>query len=346
MVRPSSLPTTFHHHQMMEVVSGRSSVEARRVCGGGEDEEGEVRSGVNGVESCQDLTMSEVKRVEKEEEEVERLDVLGSDLTTVNSESSSMGEVKLGSDFTTVNSESSSMGEVKLGSNLTTVNHVEAQDSIASQPEGIDQFAQEFVKAYGEGGRLDHTPIIGTREGLALRQIPSTAYENPKFLEYIKRLNRQENIEDYIAYKIAVIGDQIEIQYRDKLDMAVEEVFYEVVKESLTWKTFSSVATKLQLQATRVQDSVMLIPAFARQLRDKMPNFGTAIGKYTTTMLDNYASEQIMDMGGWVSSFDWTDSNITIGNDFFVKWWPRVYAIGTTLSVWWYIGTPCAFKTT
>ena len=135
----------------------------------------------------------------------------------------------------------------------------------------------------------------------AVPGIPLTAFQDPKFCKYAETLDHTLVLSDYITYKMRVIGDRIEEKYADKLDQAVEEVFYELVKENLTWNSFSSVAKRLLWEGARIQDGIMLIPCFARQLVDCVPHLGETIGHYTETILDNYAAESILGMGGWVS---------------------------------------------
>ena len=183
----------------------------------------------------------------------------------------------------------------------------------------VNPFALEFqqgLSASGgsgtsEGSSLKHSiskinrsplPTILTCKTPSPKEIPPKAYQDPKFVAYIKTLDHEADVKDYITYKMQRIGDQIELKYADKLNRAVDEVFYELVKESLSWQTFKAVSTRLLLQGNRVQDGIMLIPAFARQLRDMMPQWSTRIGSYTEEMLHTYAEDHILEMGGWVSS--------------------------------------------
>lgn len=133
------------------------------------------------------------------------------------------------------------------------------------------------------------------------KTIPKKAFQDQNFMEFIKTLGRKPEVQDYITYRMRVIGDHIEERYADKLNQAWDEVFFELVKENLSWKTFSKISRKLLLQGTRVQDGVMLIPTFARQLMEFVPNLNSTIGQYTEDVLDTYASDNILGMGGWVS---------------------------------------------
>ena len=140
-------------------------------------------------------------------------------------------------------------------------------------------------------------------DGMARREIPSKAFQDVRFQEYIKTLDHSPpSVQDYITFKMRVIGDLIEETYADKLNQAMDEVFYELVKENLTWNTFKTVSKRLLVQGARIQDGIMLIPCFARQLVDFVPGLGATIEDYTAAVLDNYAADHILGMGGWVST--------------------------------------------
>ncbi len=133
------------------------------------------------------------------------------------------------------------------------------------------------------------------------KKIPSKAFKDRNFLRYISSLDHEPGVSDYITYKVGVIGDRLEEQYADDLSAAVDEVFYELVKEKLSLNTFVNVSRRLLLQGARLQDGILLIPCFARQLIDYVPHLGSLIGSYTESVLDSYASDSILGMGGWVS---------------------------------------------
>lgn len=140
--------------------------------------------------------------------------------------------------------------------------------------------------------------VLSTR-----REIPQKAFQDVRFQEYIKTLDHSPPlVQDYITFKMRVIGDLIEETYADKLNQAMDEVFYELVKENLTWNTFKTVSKKLLMQGTKVQDGILLIPCFARQLADCLPGLGATIEGYTADVLNNYAADHILGMGGWVST--------------------------------------------
>lgn len=132
--------------------------------------------------------------------------------------------------------------------------------------------------------------------------IPSKAFKDPKFLEYISHLDHPPVLSDYITYRVGFIGDQIEQKYKPQLNMALDEVFYEVLKKSLSWQTFRDVSSKL-LVLGGIQDGVMLIPCFARQVVHFVPDLRDTVGRYTERVMDTFASDTILGMGGWVSSF-------------------------------------------
>lgn len=131
--------------------------------------------------------------------------------------------------------------------------------------------------------------------------IPMKAFNDPGFLAFMEEMGKEPEVSDYVLYKMRVIGDEIEKRYSEELNQAMDEVFFEVVKHSLSWHTFKSVSRKLLVYGTRIQDSILLVPCFARRLVDVMPQMGGRIVDYTEEVLDSYASDSILGMGGWVS---------------------------------------------
>ena len=131
--------------------------------------------------------------------------------------------------------------------------------------------------------------------------IPRKAFQDKGFLQFMEELGHDPEVSDYITYKVRVIGDQIEKKYYRELNQAMDEVFYELVKQSLSWRTFKAVSKRLLVCGARVQDSILLVPCFARRLVDMVPQLGGRIADYTEQVLDSYASDSILGMGGWVS---------------------------------------------
>lgn len=131
--------------------------------------------------------------------------------------------------------------------------------------------------------------------------IPRKAFQDREFLLFVKQLEHAPDVSDYITYKMRVIGDRIEKRYSKELNQAMDEIFYEVLKKNLSWTTFSSASRRLLVGGARIQDGILLVPCFARRLMDLVPNLSSTIGQYTEKILDNYASDSILGMGGWVS---------------------------------------------
>lgn len=132
--------------------------------------------------------------------------------------------------------------------------------------------------------------------------IPAKAFQDQRFLDYVDHLDHEPKVQDYITFQMGIIGDLIEEQYSEKLNQAMDEIFIELVKQQfVSWDTFREVSKRLLMQGSKVQDGIMLIPCFARQLMDYVPQLGTTIGQYTEVVLDRYARDNILGMGGWVS---------------------------------------------
>ena len=54
------------------------------------------------------------------------------------------------------------------------------------------------------------------------------------------------------------------------------------------------------LQGQHMQDGVLMIPCFARRLLECVPNMRDTIANYTQMVMDNYATDLILNIGGWV----------------------------------------------
>ena len=131
--------------------------------------------------------------------------------------------------------------------------------------------------------------------------IPSKAFQDPDFLLYISRLGYPPELSDYVTYKMRVIGDKIEERYSKELNQAMDDILYDLLKVNLTWSGFSGASRKLLVGGAKIQDGILLVPCFARRLMDVVPELSCKIGHYTEMILDNYATDTVLGMGGWVS---------------------------------------------
>ena len=131
-------------------------------------------------------------------------------------------------------------------------------------------------------------------------KLPSHLLDDPKFRDYVSRLDRKPKKSDYISYKIAMIGDEIDKKYDQQLNQALDTIIYEVMKKNVSWKSFSRVSQKLMVQGQHMQDGIFMIPCFARRLLECVPNMRDTIAGYTEMVMDNYAADLILDVGGWV----------------------------------------------
>ena len=182
----------------------------------------------------------------------------------------------------------------------------------------VDPFAAEFeaglnhgsiMSTAADGPSTSHASLLPDSDYLTphprpgyKKEIPRKAFQDPRFLAYIRTLDHEPEVQDYITFKMAMIGDLIEEQYAEKLNQALDEVFVELVKqEFVSFATFKHVSKRLLLQGRKIQDGIFLIPTFARQLLDFVPQLGGTIEHYTHMVLDTYASDNILGMGGWVS---------------------------------------------
>ena len=206
-----------------------------------------------------------------------------------------------------------------LAAQMAFASHSTSHGFYSSLEVDVDPFAKEFqagVKEEKSGrcrGDSTTSPIGVSRQisemlithPLTVKdsktKIPRRAFSDPEFINYIKTLDHDPEVSDYITYRMRVIGDIVEKRYADKLSQAMDEIFFEVLKQSVSWSMFSSISRRLLLEGARIQDGILLIPCFARQLINYVPHLGDTIGHYTESILDKYAADSILGMGGWVS---------------------------------------------
>ena len=165
-------------------------------------------------------------------------------------------------------------------------------------------FQVEFAEALkgkevGElGGTTDEEGLSDQSE--VLEELPPHLLEDPSFRDYVSKLGWIPKKSDYISYKIAMIGDQIDQKYDQQLNQALDAIIYEVMKENVSWQSFRKVSQKLMLQGQHMQDGILMIPCFARRLLECVPNMRDTIADYTQMVMDNYATDMILNVGGWV----------------------------------------------
>ena len=136
--------------------------------------------------------------------------------------------------------------------------------------------------------------------------IPSSAYNNPHFLNYMQTLSHDPTYDDYLAFQVVerlvVIGERIEERYKDKIDFALDNIFMDIMKKPFSFESFRAVAGRLFFEAKRVQDSLFMIPLFARRLKEILkPEMKGYVNDYTEMFMDNVVTKYLMSMGGWVS---------------------------------------------
>lgn len=132
-------------------------------------------------------------------------------------------------------------------------------------------------------------------------QVPARAFKDTKFLKFVDTLDHKPTKADYISYQLRMIGDQIDLKYDDKLNHALDAIFMDVYKNRISWETFSMISKKLLLEGQKLQDGIFLITCFGRRLAELTPQFGDTVTGFTNDVLDKYASNLIMNFGGWVS---------------------------------------------
>ena len=139
-------------------------------------------------------------------------------------------------------------------------------------------------------------------EEATLKEIPARAFTNPNFIKYVKALGREPLLEDYISFQLCMIGDQIDRKYDVQINQALDAVLMDIVKSTVSWQNFSAVSKRLLLEGQRVQDGLFMIPCFGRRLCEVMPQFGETISYFTQQVMNQYAADILLSMGGWVSA--------------------------------------------
>ena len=141
---------------------------------------------------------------------------------------------------------------------------------------------------------------------LKQKTIPPSAYDDPGFRQYLKTLSHPPTYDDYLSFRVVrrlvVIGDDIEVRYKDKINNALDNIYMDIMKKTFSFENFSMIANRLLLESKRMQDRVFMIPLLARRLKEEVtPQMASAVGKYTETFMDNFVTKYLMSMGGWVS---------------------------------------------
>ena len=80
--------------------------------------------------------------------------------------------------------------------------------------------------------------------------LPPHLLDDPNFRIFLAGLDHKPTKSDYISYKIALIGDAIDAKYDTQLNQALDALFTEVLKNTITWDSFSRAAKKLMLQVS------------------------------------------------------------------------------------------------
>ena len=141
---------------------------------------------------------------------------------------------------------------------------------------------------------------------LKRKTIPPSAYDDPRFRQYLKTLSHSPTYDDYLSFRVVrrlvVIGDDIEVRYKENINNALDNIYMDIMKKTFSFENFSMIANRLLLESKRMQDRVFMIPLLARRLKEEVtPQMASAVGKYTELFMDNFVTNYLMSVGGWVS---------------------------------------------
>lgn len=120
-------------------------------------------------------------------------------------------------------------------------------------------------------------------------KLPDEVFEDPKFIEYCRRLDHPPTREDYTTYKILIVSELIDAKFGNKLEAALHEVMLIALKDKLGYAEFAKISYKLALQAKHIQERMLLISCLGRRLLEKMPNLEDMISSYTTYAVEEMA---------------------------------------------------------
>ena len=162
----------------------------------------------------------------------------------------------------------------------------------------ISPFKEKFDRA-----TQDANPPGAKRQptGKISANLPQEALEDEHFQDYLFQRSLKPSRSVYVAYKITKISEKIDCKYSKTLDQALDSIFHEVLMEDISWENFSAVCRKLLFQGEETQDGIFMIPAFARKLLQFLPKMREQITSYTQMVFDEYATEWLLNKGGWVS---------------------------------------------
>ena len=137
------------------------------------------------------------------------------------------------------------------------------------------------------------------------RTIPSSVRDNPDFHQYVQTLSHEPTYDDYLAFRVVqrlvIIGDNIEERYKDKINIALDNIFMDIMKKTFSFEKFRYVASRLFFSARRMQERLFMIPLFARRLKEEVtPNMRSSVENYTEMFMDNFVTKYLMSIGGWV----------------------------------------------
>ena len=159
-------------------------------------------------------------------------------------------------------------------------------------------FKEKFVRAAQDaappGAKLHPTGKISAK-------LPREVLEDEGFQDYLFQRSLKPSRSAYVSYKIAKISEKIDFKYSKTLDQALDSIFHEVMTKEISWEKFSAVCRKLLFQGEGTQDGLFMIPAFARKLLEFLPKMREQITSYTQMVFDEYATEWLLNKGGWVS---------------------------------------------
>ena len=137
-----------------------------------------------------------------------------------------------------------------------------------SYDEEVNPFSVQFQEALKESEeqtqeRLARSQNRGEAAAFTSQQTSASAsrhqstdlqphlLDDPNFRIFLAGLDHKPTRSDYISYKIVLIGDAIDAKYDTQLNQALDALFTEVLKNTITWDSFSRAAKKLMLQVSK-----------------------------------------------------------------------------------------------
>jgi hypothetical protein len=109
---------------------------------------------------------------------------------------------------------------------------------------------------------------------------------DPRFREYCQTLDHKPTPDDFVAFKLVLLSENIEERFSQDIENAFQEISVYVLKNKLSYVNFVKISQRLALQAHYVQEQMLLVSCLGRRLYEKLPEFKSIINGYTVQAVE------------------------------------------------------------